>query len=236
MAGATYQNHASTSGSASSGTKTIAAFDPGSDVNRALAVLLAFGNGSGNQPNPTSFTVKYGGVSLTQIPGCSILSDGAFSWATAYYLNSLPSSTPSNIDVAWTNNNDYAILAVAANGVDQNIRVRATYPGAGSTGTSVGMGVLCGADDLSCVIVTGGAGKTLTGATQTERMSVSTTSQIASASTGSLVAPYGSGQVNHRWAQSLSDVWAACGFAFVGLNAKSAGFDSTLFPKGGRVR
>jgi hypothetical protein len=230
-AGSTYQNSASNSALATT-TVSILAFDPGAGSNRGLAVCLQFGNGGANQINPTGITVTYGGVGLVVLPGASTVSDGNWLYAIWYYLASQPSSTPSNIVASWTGNNDAIIGAISANGVHQTLFVGGGISNKG-TSTAPQVAVRCPANSLSCASVAGGAARTLSAATQTQRWNLAPTQLVGAGSSGSAIAPYGVMDISHKWTQSVSDIWAAAGFYFYPADASpSVGIDYAGFPKG----
>lgn len=207
-ASATYQNSASGKTDATA-TITLAAFDPGSGNNRGLAVCLQFANGTSNQPNPTGISVTYGGAPLIVVPSASGISAGSWLYQIWYYLNSQPSSTPSDIVAKWTNANDITIGAIAANGVDQTTFVRNGTSNSG-TGTTTSVVVSSASGNLTVGACAGGSGRTLSAATQTQRWNQAPTQLCAAGSTGA-----GAATVTHQWTQSVSDVWGGAGFDFM---------------------
>lgn len=211
---AAYQNSAS--GKANAATSiTLTAFDCGSGSNRALATCLQFADGSSNQPNPTSIAVAYNGVALSAITGASGVSAGSWDYQIWYYLPSQPTSTPSDIVASWSNSNDVVIAAIAANGVDQTNFVGNGIASSG-TSTSPAVTVTGSSGNLSVGSVTGGSGRTLSAATQTERWNQNPSELCAAGSTAN------GGTVTHQWTQSVSDIWASAGFEFLAIPATAA--------------
>jgi len=106
----TVQAGATSTSSNGTTSLTIAAFDPGSNLNRLLVVGLSTAGA------PTGVSVTYGGVALTLATGTSV-TNGSTHTEIWYLVN--PSSTAADIVATWTGSVAAVLGAVAFNNVDQ---------------------------------------------------------------------------------------------------------------------
>lgn len=210
-------------------TVTIPSFDPGAGPNRGLLVALAFADGSADQPAPTGLTVKYGGVSLTQLSGSNGIGDTApnnFLFTTIFFLPSQPSSTPGNIVGAWTGSEGVYMVALAANGVDQTTFVNNGTSSHG-TGTAMTLAVNSSGQDLTFSIAAGGAAKTLSKSLCDFIYVNNAATQLCSAASRGQYQRPGPGitSVPHGYTQNASDVWCISGANFLwdGVTQSSGG-------------